>query len=202
MTDSRKALREQGLKIRTEVLGKKYVEAALNNVTPFNAGLQELLNEYCWGAGWGSEGLTRRERSLINLAMLTALGRTHEVAVHVRGAKNNGLTNEQIAAVFLQTAIYCGVPAAVDSFRAANPIIAEWDAEHKGQAAAKPAAATANTNGNKTGTANDKKSSAKPLNNKTSQNVPQPVSKPAGATAGKKPGKSNAAFPIMKPAKK
>src|SRR5687768_3032670 len=138
MTDSRKALREQGLKTRTEVLGKKYVEAALNNVNDFNRGLQDLLNEYCWGAGWGSEGLTRRERSLINLAMLTALGRTHEVAVHVRGAKNNGLTNEQIAAVFLQTAIYCGVPAAVDSFRAANPVVAEWDAEHAGQTAAKP----------------------------------------------------------------
>lgn len=128
--DSRRALRAKGLKIRTEVLGKKYVDAALNNVTAFNGGLQDLLNEYCWGAGWGSEGLTRRERSLINLAMLTALGRTHEVAVHVRGAKNNGLSNEQIAAVFLQTAVYCGVPAAVDSFRAANPVIAEWDAEN------------------------------------------------------------------------
>lgn len=135
--DSRKALRAKGLKIRTEVLGKQYVDAALNNVTAFNGGLQDLLNEYCWGAGWGSEGLTRRERSLINLAMLTALGRTHEVAVHVRGAKNNGLSNEEISAVFLQTAIYCGVPAAVDSFRAANPVIAEWDAENTDKKAPK-----------------------------------------------------------------
>jgi 4-carboxymuconolactone decarboxylase len=135
-TDSRKALRAIGLKTRGEVLGQKYVDAAMNNRTEFNQGLQELLNEYCWGAGWNGPGLSRKERSLINLAMLTALGRTHEVAVHVRGAKNNGLTNEQISAVFLQTAVYCGVPAAVDSFRAANPVIAEMDAD----AAAKPAA--------------------------------------------------------------
>lgn len=134
-TDSRKALRALGLKTRTEVLGQKYVDAAMNNRTEFNQGLQELLNEYCWGAGWNGPGLSRKERSLINLAMLTALGRTHEVAVHVRGAKNNGLTNEQISAVFLQTAIYCGVPAAVDSFRAANPVIAEMDAD---KAAAPP----------------------------------------------------------------
>lgn len=136
--DSRKALREKGLAIRTKVLGKKYVEAALNNRNAFNAGLQDLLNEYCWGAGWGGSELTLKERSLLNLGMLTALGRTHEVAVHVRGAKNNGLSNEQIAGAFLQAAIYCGVPAAVDSFRAANPVIAEMDA---GTVAAAPAEA-------------------------------------------------------------
>ncbi len=136
MTDSRKALRELGLKTRTEVLGKQYVDAAMNNRNDFNSGLQDLLNEYCWGAGWNGPGLSRKERSLINLAMLTALGRTHEVATHVRGAKNNGLTNEQIAAVFLQTAVYCGVPAAVDSFRAAAPVLANWEGE---SAAAKPA---------------------------------------------------------------
>jgi 4-carboxymuconolactone decarboxylase len=135
-TDSRKALRELGLKTRTEVLGKQYVDAAMNNRNDFNSGLQDLLNEYCWGAGWNGPGLSRKERSLINLAMLTALGRTHEVATHVRGAKNNGLSNEQIAAVFLQTAVYCGVPAAVDSFRAAAPVLANWEAE---RAAAKPA---------------------------------------------------------------
>jgi 4-carboxymuconolactone decarboxylase len=139
-TDSRKALRELGLKTRTEVLGQKYVDAAMNNCNAFNSGLQELLNEYCWGAGWNGPGLSRKERSLINLAMLTALGKTHEVATHVRGAKNNGLTNEQIAAVFLQTAVYCGVPAAVDSFRAANTVIAAWDAEHAAASKAKPAA--------------------------------------------------------------
>ncbi len=144
--DSRKALRELGLKTRTEVLGAQYVEAAMNNRTDFNGGLQDLLNEYCWGAGWNGPGLSRRERSMINLAMLTALGRTHEVATHVRGAKNNGLGNEEIAAIFLQTAIYCGVPAAVDSFRAAAPVLANWEAE---QAAATPAARKAGKKGDK-----------------------------------------------------
>lgn len=127
--DSRKALKEKGLQIRSEVLGQKYVDAALNNKNDFNAELQDLLNEYCWGWNWSREGLSRRERSLINLGMLTALGRTHEVAIHTRGAKNNGLSNEEIAEVFLQAAIYCGVPAAVDSFRAANQVIADYDSE-------------------------------------------------------------------------
>jgi 4-carboxymuconolactone decarboxylase len=124
-SDSRKDLRERGLKIRREVLGAEYVDGAMKNATDFNAPLQELLNEYCWGAGWGREGLSRKERSMINLAMLTALGRTHEVETHVRGALNNGLTRQQITEVLLQTAIYCGVPAAVDSFRAASKVIAE-----------------------------------------------------------------------------
>ncbi len=129
--DSRKALREKGLKIRREVLGSKYVDNALNNATDFNRPLQDLLNEFCWGGAWGREGLTRKERSMINLAMLTALGRTHEVETHVRGALNNGLTQQQIAEVLLQTAIYCGVPAAVDSFRAATKVIAEETAAGK-----------------------------------------------------------------------
>lgn len=122
---TRKELAEAGLKIRREVLGSKHVDNALNNATDFNRPMQELLNEYCWGACWGREGLTRKERSMINLAMLTALGRTHEVEVHVRGALNNGLTEKQITEVLMQTAIYCGVPAAVDSFRAATKILAE-----------------------------------------------------------------------------
>jgi 4-carboxymuconolactone decarboxylase len=123
--ETRKQLRDKGLALRRQVLGDKYVDAAMNNTTDFNRPLQELLNEYCWGAGWGREGLTRKERSLINLAMLTALGRTHEVETHTRGALNNGLTPEQIREVFMQAAIYCGVPAAVDSFRAASKIVAE-----------------------------------------------------------------------------
>ena len=122
---TRKELSEKGLSIRREVLGAKYVDNAINNANDFNRPLQELLNEYCWGACWGREGLTRKERSMINLAMLTALGRTHEVETHVRGALNNGLTQKQIAEIFIQTAIYCGVPAAVDSFRAASKVLAE-----------------------------------------------------------------------------
>ncbi len=220
MTDSRKALREQGLKTRTEVLGKKYVEAALNNVNAFNGGLQDLLNEYCWGAGWGGEGLTRRERSLLNLGMLTALGRTHEVAVHVRGAKNNGLTNEQIAAVFLQTAIYCGVPAAVDSCRAANPVIAEWDAEHAAQHSGKSVTPTAQNGGSKNAGKSAKKISsehsvaatapAKTNGSKTGNASAKPAPKPSGQPATAKSAapiaaknmKTNAAFPRMKAPKK
>ena len=128
MTDqTRKELGQQGLDIRREVLGDKYVDQAINNTTEFNSAMQDLVNEYCWGAVWGREGLSRKERSLINLGMLTALGRIHEVETHVRGALNNGVTKEQISEVFLQTAIYCGVPAAIDSYRAAAAIIKEYE---------------------------------------------------------------------------
>ena len=122
---TRKELAEAGLKVRREVLGAKHVDTALGKANDFNRPLQELLNEFCWGGAWTRPGLSKRERSLINLGMLTALGKTHEVAVHTRGALNNGLTKEEIAEVFLHAAIYCGVPAAVDSFRAATPIIEE-----------------------------------------------------------------------------
>lgn len=124
---TRKELLDAGLKIRREVLGDEYVDKALKNATDFNRPLQELVSEYCWGAVWGREGLTRKERSLINLAMLTALGRVHEVEIHTRGALRNGVTKEQISEVLLQTAIYCGVPAAVDSFIVAGKVIAEHD---------------------------------------------------------------------------
>jgi 4-carboxymuconolactone decarboxylase len=130
--DSRKALRAQGEQTRREVLGDKYVDAAMHKANDFNGAMQTLLNEYCWGAGWGREGLSRKERSMLNLAMLTALGKQHEVAVHVRGARNNGLSDEQIAEVFLQAAIYCGVPAAVDSFRTATAVLKEMDEEGQG----------------------------------------------------------------------
>ncbi len=123
--DSRKFQKERGLKIRREVLGDKYVDASLNNATEFSRPLQELLNEYCWGGPWASDGLTRKERSMIVLAMLTALGRTHEVETHTRGALNNGLTPKQIAEVLLQTAIYVGVPAALESFRVAERVLEE-----------------------------------------------------------------------------
>ena len=123
--ETRKDLYETGLEIRREVLGREYVDKSLNNATDFNRPFQELVSEYCWGAVWSRPGLTRKERSMINLAMLTALGRTHEVEIHVRGALNNGLTKEQISEVLLHTTIYCGVPAALDSFRVASKVIAE-----------------------------------------------------------------------------
>ena len=93
------------------------------------APLQELVTQYCWGEIWGRPGLERRTRSMINLAMLTALNRPHEVKIHLRGALNNGVSREEIVEVLLQTMIYCGVPAAIDSFRIAKEIFAEADAE-------------------------------------------------------------------------
>lgn len=120
-----KEMFEQGLKVRREVLGADYVDKAIASATDFNRPMQELVTEYCWGAIWNRPGLTRRERSLLNLAMLTALNRPHEIKMHVTGALNNGLTPDDIREVFLQTAIYCGVPAAIDSFRVAKEVFAE-----------------------------------------------------------------------------
>ena len=113
----------EGLKVRKAVLGPDYVENALSSATEFNWPMQEFVTEYCWGTVWCRPGLNRKTRSIINLAMLTALNRPHEIEVHVRGALNNGLTPAEIAEIFLQTAVYCGVPAAVDSFRVAKKVL-------------------------------------------------------------------------------
>ena len=126
-----KELFDKGLSIRREVLGADYVNKALATAMadPLMAPLQELVTQYCWGEIWGRPGLERRTRSMINLAMLTALNRPHEVKIHLRGALNNGVSREEIVEVLLQTMIYCGVPAAIDSFRIAKEIFAEADAE-------------------------------------------------------------------------
>jgi len=116
-------LYEQGLRVRREVLGAEYVDKAVASATDFNREFQELVTEYCWGKVWTRPGLDRKTRSLMNIAMLTALNRPHEVALHVRGALNNGCTRDDIKEVLLQTAIYCGVPAAVDSFRIAREVL-------------------------------------------------------------------------------
>ncbi|MBS9403657.1 4-carboxymuconolactone decarboxylase [Halomonas sp. TRM85114] len=118
---------EKGLGIRRDVLGNEHVNRSLENATDFSRPMQDLVTEYCWGEIWGREGLDRKTRSIINLAMITALNRPHELALHVRGALNNGLTRDEIAEVFLQTAIYCGVPAAIDSFRTAQKVIDEYE---------------------------------------------------------------------------
>lgn len=120
---------DTGLKNRRAVLGDAYVDASLKNADPFNRSLQELVTQYCWGDVWNRPGLDRKYRSMINLAMLTALNRPHELKIHVRGALNNGLTKEEIQEVLLQTAIYCGVPAALDSFRVASVAISEAEAQ-------------------------------------------------------------------------
>ena len=114
---------EEGLAVRREVLGASYVDQALADADDFTRPLQELITEYCWGAVWTRPGLPRRTRSLINLGMLTALNRPHEVKLHVRGALRNGCTREEIMEALLQAAIYCGVPAAIDSFRAAREVL-------------------------------------------------------------------------------
>jgi 4-carboxymuconolactone decarboxylase len=120
-----KQLFEKGLKIRREVLGAKHVDKSIAADDDFSRPLQELVTEYCWGEIWGRPGLDRRTRSIINLAMLTALNRPHEVKLHVRGALNNGLSKADIMEVFLHAMIYCGVPAGVDSFRAAQEVFKE-----------------------------------------------------------------------------
>lgn len=121
------ALFDQGLSTRRDVLGSEYVDAALKNATDFNIDMQELVTQYCWGDVWNRPGLDRKTRSFLNLAMLTALNRPHELKLHVRGAINNGLTKEEVKEVFLQTAIYCGVPAAIDSFRVASEVFKEME---------------------------------------------------------------------------
>jgi 4-carboxymuconolactone decarboxylase len=125
---TRRETYDAGMKVRQEVVGAEYVERAVAATTDFTRPMQELVTEYCWGAVWTRDGLGRRERSMINLAMLTALGKPTELAAHVRGALNNGVTPEEIQEVLLQTAIYVGVPAALESFRVANEIVAEHTA--------------------------------------------------------------------------
>ncbi|TWT27461.1 4-carboxymuconolactone decarboxylase [Planomicrobium sp. CPCC 101110] len=124
-----KELFEKGLEIRRSVLGAEYVDNSIQNANEFNMPMQELVTQYCWGEIWGRPGLPRKTRSIINLAMITALNRPHELKLHVRGAINNGLTREEIQEIFLQTAIYCGVPAAIDSFRTAKEVFDEMDKE-------------------------------------------------------------------------
>ena len=116
---------ETGLKIRSEVLGKEYVENSMKSADDFNKPFQEFVTEYCWGAGWGRAGLSRKERSMLNLAMISILNRPHELKLHIRGALTNGLTKDQIREIFMQVAIYAGVPAGVDAFRQAREVFAE-----------------------------------------------------------------------------
>jgi len=123
-----KELYEQGQKVRREVLGNEYVDNAAKNTTDFNRPFQELINEYVWGTLWSREGLDRRTRALINIGMLTALGRTEEVKIYLRAAPNIGVTKEDVREVLMQTAIYCGIPAALDSFRIAEQIFKEMEA--------------------------------------------------------------------------
>jgi len=125
---------EKGLRVRKEVLGESYVNASLASADELTAPLQKLVTEWCWGEVWSRPGLERKTRSFLNLAMLTALNRPHEVKIHVRGALNNGVTEQEIVEVILQAAIYCGVPAAMDSMRIASEVIRQMRTEKAAEA--------------------------------------------------------------------
>ena len=118
---------DKGLKTRREVLGAEYVDAAIKSADDFNMPMQELVTEYCWGAVWGRPGLDKKQRSMLNLAMISCLNRPHELRLHIAGALKNGVTRDEIREVFMQVAIYAGVPAGVDSFRAAKEVFAQID---------------------------------------------------------------------------
>lgn len=115
----------EGLKLRREVLGAEYVDKSLANANDFTMAFQRITTEWCWGYAWGRPGLDRRTRSLLNLAMLTALNRAAEIKLHVRGAINNGLTVDEIKEALLHATVYCGIPAGLDAFKAANEVLTE-----------------------------------------------------------------------------
>jgi len=122
-----KATFDKGREIRSAVLGKEFVDAAFKAADDFSMPMQELVTEYCWGACWGRPGLDLKTRSLLNLAMISALAKPHELKLHIAGALRNGVTREEIREVFMQVAIYCGVPAGVDAFRQAKEVFAQID---------------------------------------------------------------------------
>ena len=118
---------EKGISKRRKVLGDEYVDKALASADEFGADLQKLITEYAWGEIWNKESLTDKERSMINLGMIAALNRPHELKLHIKGALNNGLTKDQIRDIFLQVTVYCGAPAGIDSMRLAREVFAEID---------------------------------------------------------------------------
>ena len=122
-----KATFEKGLEIRKSVLGAEFVEKSFASADDFNRPYQEFVTEYCCGACWGREGLTKKTRSMLNLAMISALNRPHELKMHVKGALTNGVTRDEIREILMQVAIYAGMPAAVDGFRIAREVFAEID---------------------------------------------------------------------------
>ncbi|MGY3127714.1 4-carboxymuconolactone decarboxylase [Agrococcus sp. UYP33] len=114
---------DEGLAIRKEVLGSEHVERSMAKVSAFSQPIQDYVTEFCWGGIWSRDGLERSERSLVNIGILTALNRSHELGVHIRGAVRNGVTVQQIQEVLLQTAMYVGAPAALESFRVAEKVL-------------------------------------------------------------------------------
>ena len=119
---------DRGLKLRREVLGPEYVDKSLQSANDFMMAFQRITTEWCWGYAWTRPGLDRKTRSLLNLAMLTALNRAPEIKLHVRGAINNGVTVDEIKETLLHATIYCGIPAGLDAFKAANEVLKEMGA--------------------------------------------------------------------------
>ncbi len=116
---------EDGMRVRREVLGDEHVDRTVEKTTPLTASFQDLITRYAWGSVWSRDGLDRRTRSAITLALLTALGREHELEMHVRAARRNGLSDEEIGEVLLHTAVYAGVPAANTGFAVAQRVLSE-----------------------------------------------------------------------------
>jgi 4-carboxymuconolactone decarboxylase len=118
-------LYDEGMEVRREVLGDAHVDRAIERTTEFTAPFQDFITRYAWGAVWGRDGLDRRTRSAVTLAVLTALGREHEIAMHVRAALRNGLTAPEIGEILLHTSVYAGVPAANRAFAIADEVLGE-----------------------------------------------------------------------------
>jgi 4-carboxymuconolactone decarboxylase len=125
---------DKGLEVRRAVLGSEYVDGSLAKADDFMMAFQRITTEWCWGYAWTREGLDRRTRSLLNLAMLTALGKAPELKLHVKGALTNGVSVEEIKEVLLHATVYCGIPAGLDAFKAAHEVL-------KAEGAIAPAAA-------------------------------------------------------------
>ncbi|MBQ0826547.1 carboxymuconolactone decarboxylase family protein [Streptomyces tagetis] len=123
MTAPHSDLYETGLRIRREVLGEAHVDRSLAAASDFSRVAQDFVTEHCWGALWARDGLERKTRSMLNLVMLAALNRNHELGVHVRGAITNGVTEDEIRECLLQVAVYCGMPAALEAFRVADGVL-------------------------------------------------------------------------------
>ena len=124
---------DQGLELRREVLGAEYVDGSLAKANDFMMAFQRITTEWCWGYAWTREGLDKKTRSMLNLAMLTALNRPNEIKLHVRGALNNGVTVDEIKEILLHATVYCGIPAGLDAFKVANAVLEEAGAFKEGK---------------------------------------------------------------------
>lgn len=120
-----RALFDNGLKVRKAVLGADYVDSSIANANDFTMAFQRITTEWCWGYAWTRPGLDKKTRSLLNLAMLTALNRSPEIKLHTRGAINNGVSVDEIMETLLHATVYCGIPAGLDAFKAANEVLKE-----------------------------------------------------------------------------